>query len=170
MSTREYVYIIKNLDIPRIKIGVSNDIERRIVTLQNAGGCRMELSWHSELLNNAYFIEGMLHNEFKEFRYIGEWFHIGAEYAIPVAIKFVEENGQIPKERPACVEREIIPEPMIEVQQPKENIGINVVKDLNLNKYQRIKPGIYMDGDGKLFSIKYHVDGGGWNVSELEKI
>lgn len=167
MPRKEYIYIIRNLDIPRLKIGVSNDIERRIITLQNAGGCRMEISWYSKLITNAYFIEGLLHLEFRESRYIGEWFHIDLDTAINTAVKMVETNGHEPEEKPKYIEREIIHEPTQETQNKINQIN---VKDLNLNSYKRIKPGIYIGSDDKIYSIKYKIDGTGWNVSELEKV
>jgi len=160
---KEYVYIINNLDIPRIKIGVSNDIDRRIYNLQNAGGCSMELLWCSKLLINAYFIESLLHYEFRESRHIGEWFNIDKTKAIDSAIKIIELNGKYPQDKPIYSSPEKIHET------PFKRVDCHV-KELCINHYKRIKPGIYMDAEGKIYSIKYRMDGSGWNVSELEKI
>ena len=169
MAYSQQVYIIKNIDIPRIKIGISQNISERIKTLQNAGGCRMELIWSSCLIYNANYIEKLLHDRFKKYRYLGEWFNINQDEVVLEAISLIAEIGE--KEREKQLPRYNKPVPMQkkapEIIQKKPTTQ---VKSLNINKYKRIKPGIYMDTKGIIYSIKYRMDGSGWNVSELEKI
>lgn len=171
MAYSQHIYIITNLDVPRIKIGISQDIEGRIKTLQNAGGCKMRLAWSSELINNAASIESILHKKFKEYRYVGEWFNIDLIEAITEAVRLVESEGRKPNDKNIILYKK----PIIKEKQAKHNKNKNKkkrndVKNLNIGKYKRVKPGIYQDKDGKFYSIKYKMDGSGWSVLELEKI
>lgn len=152
-----YIYIIRNIDIHRVKIGVSNDIQRRLITLQNAGGCKMELSWVSRRLTNSYFIESLLHDKFNELRYIGEWFNLDVDIAIKSAIILVNKNGKFPISRNKKTRKE-----------PEQKYVH--VKELHINNYKRINPGVYADKEGKVYSIKYRIDGTGWDVSELTQL
>jgi len=59
-----------------IKVGVSNDIDKRIETLQI--GCPWRLKLIAKIKpnsdNHAYYLEGQLHNKFKRHHMRGEWF------------------------------------------------------------------------------------------------
>jgi hypothetical protein len=169
MAYSQHIYIITNLDVSRIKIGISQDIEGRIKTLQNAGGCKMRLAWSSGLINNAAFIESILHRKFKEYRYLGEWFNIDLSEAITEAVRLVESEGRKPNDKNIILyKKPVIKKKKVKHNKPEKKR--NDVKNLNIGKYKRVKPGIYQDKNGKFYSIKYKMDGSGWSVLELEKV
>jgi len=74
------IYIIKNVNTNYYKIGITSDIDRRFRQLQLQSGCKLKIiDWY--LLDvdnnmNAKQIENKLHNKYKEYNIIGEWFDI----------------------------------------------------------------------------------------------
>lgn len=65
------LYILSCGDL--IKIGVTNDIEQRIRTLQTGNPLPIILE-HIETKNHPYKIESYLHRIFAQYRIRGEWF------------------------------------------------------------------------------------------------
>ena len=66
-------YIIKDNDTNLVKIGKAYDIQKRIKSISSLSGRSLSL-----LYSFDFDIELKLHNEFSEFRTIGEWFDIPA--------------------------------------------------------------------------------------------
>lgn len=91
---KEYVYFIKNEDNGLIKIGKTNDIQRRIKDLKNTffhlGLTTPKLTLINYIETNKPFeLECQLHHYFKEQRELGEWFNITEE-----EVKYVINNFQ----------------------------------------------------------------------------
>ncbi len=73
---KNYIYIINKKNFENVvKIGVTDDIEKRLKTLQTANIEVLNL-FHFEEREDAYKIEKKLHKIFHEFRENGEWFLI----------------------------------------------------------------------------------------------
>ena len=68
-----YIYLIKNSEDSRYKIGVSENPERRIKEL-NTGGSSEFLLINKFESEYAYKIEGTLHRTYSYLRKHGEWF------------------------------------------------------------------------------------------------
>jgi hypothetical protein len=77
----EGVYLIRNLDNYKLKIGITNDIIRRLHEIKKSFQfcgttpkldieCFIEYKYNLEL-------EQFLHKQFQEFNYQNEWFSIG---------------------------------------------------------------------------------------------
>jgi Meiotically up-regulated gene 113 len=73
------IYVVKRPDRRLVKIGVTDNVHRRVKSLQTAAGCELELllSFPGERED-----EQLLHKEFAEYRQRGEWF----TYARPLAL------------------------------------------------------------------------------------
>jgi predicted GIY-YIG superfamily endonuclease len=78
---KKQVYIIFNELLNLIKIGVTNNIPRRLRQLECSSGCKLELYYHTEPIYNATKIEKSLHQYFNLKRKEGEYFFISAEEA-----------------------------------------------------------------------------------------
>lgn len=65
------VYVMKSGKA--YKIGVSGSPEKRLRTLAT-GNCNIELIYTSKKLSNAYFVESVLHDKFRDFKINSEWF------------------------------------------------------------------------------------------------
>ena len=76
------VYLLRNVDTNRIKVGVSKDIKGRLKTLEMQAGCRIELIQLTIPMYNYMNIERSLHKTHQSKRHIGEWFNITKEEAI----------------------------------------------------------------------------------------
>lgn len=91
--SRQYIYIIKNPDNDRIKIGVSNNVEKRIATLETGAGTKLDLIYKSLVCSNAFNIERDVHKYFEEYRIFGEWFSVNENEVI----NFLEQQEYILK-------------------------------------------------------------------------
>lgn len=67
------MYFIKNKASKKIKIGISNDVQKRMKQLQNASGDPLELLLSVNTEDDRY-TEMKLHDLFVESRSLGEWF------------------------------------------------------------------------------------------------
>ena len=65
-----------------IKIGVAQDVEKRIKQLQTGAGIELELIYQSLICSNAFSIEKDIHIEFEQYRTFGEWFKVNPEKVI----------------------------------------------------------------------------------------
>jgi len=74
------VYIMEN-ELGLVKIGYSNNPEKRKKTIKNNSGLKITRQYNSEPCSNYKIIEKALHKKFKEFRKEGEWFNIKFENA-----------------------------------------------------------------------------------------
>lgn len=90
---RQYIYVIKNPLNETVKIGVAQDVDKRIRQLQTGAGIELELIYKSIICSNAFAIERDVHEYFKEYRTFGEWFKISPE----VVIDFLEKQDFILK-------------------------------------------------------------------------
>jgi Rha family phage regulatory protein len=79
---RQQVYILKNTATNMGKVGITNDISRRVAELQNASGCEISVEYLAPKADNAKDIEKELHKILKDYRGIGEWFNIPVEDVI----------------------------------------------------------------------------------------
>ena len=75
-TNSSYVYIIKNMDTGNIKIGVSNDVQKRLNTFRTGNDCQLELVYKSVICSNSFSIESSVHEYFKDYRVRGEWFKV----------------------------------------------------------------------------------------------
>lgn len=76
-----------------IKIGISKNVEYRIAQLQT--GCPLEIKcsvWFLMSDNEARWIEGILHDLFRESRTHGEWFSVMPEEIIKKIFQLVEAH------------------------------------------------------------------------------
>lgn len=85
---RQYIYVIKNPLNETIKIGVAQDVDKRIKQLQTGAGIELELIYKSMICSNAFAIERDVHEYFKEYRTFGEWFKVNPE----IVIDFLEKQ------------------------------------------------------------------------------
>ena len=92
-TNSSYVYIIKNMDTNNIKIGVSNDVYKRLNTFRTGNDCQLELVYKSIISSNAYNIEHSVHEFFKDYHVRGEWFKVREEEVI----RFLECSNYILK-------------------------------------------------------------------------
>lgn len=163
--SRAMLYILKNIDSKRIKIGVTTDIDQRIKAIENSGGSKIELLYLSHSILNTFEVEKRLHKRFKNQRHIGEWFNIDQELAVNMAKSYIKEYGKEDNQIKEFREKREIIIPKI-----SNDIEYEINYNLNINKYKRIKPGIYADKQGNLYSIKYRISDGGWMVSKLNRL
>lgn len=81
-SKQQYVYIIKNTETGRIKVGVGGDPEKRLKQLQTGNDCSLELVYTSFLCSNAFDLESAVHEKFQNHLVRGEWFDLPAAEVI----------------------------------------------------------------------------------------
>jgi hypothetical protein len=82
MITGKSVYIIKNNTTGFVKIGVTNDLKRRLNLLSTSCGCEMTLIYYTPPINNFSKIELNMHEDFSGYRGIGEWFDVDEKMVI----------------------------------------------------------------------------------------
>lgn len=69
-----YVYLIQDIDNDTYKIGVTKgDPQTRLKKLQTGNSCKLEIKYLYEC-KYPYRLETMLHNYYKEYQVINEWF------------------------------------------------------------------------------------------------
>ena len=88
LESKQLVYVIKNPTTGLIKIGISDNIKRRVSQLQCASGCELEVVFCSPASDNSREIEKLAHNRFTEFRQYGEWFNMPSD----LAVNFILDN------------------------------------------------------------------------------
>ena len=79
-----YVYAIRNNHTGRIKLGISENPERRLKELQIGNDCELELLAYREAVNR-FKDEKAIHNKYQHLRVRGEWF------ATPVPVAVADE-------------------------------------------------------------------------------
>lgn len=90
-NKKKHIYIIENKLLNLIKIGITDNISRRIRQLECSSGCKLKLYHSTELLNHAKQIEKSLHHYFILKRKEGEYFAIAPE-EVKETLLFVIEN------------------------------------------------------------------------------
>ena len=73
---RQYVYVIKNNDTCRIKVGVAQNVNKRLSQLQTGSDSELVLVYRSVICSNAFDVEKFMHNKFKNNHIRGEWFNV----------------------------------------------------------------------------------------------
>jgi hypothetical protein len=86
------VYVILNLETSRVKIGVSNNVSKRVESLKSSSGCELKVIYHTFFLENPFGLEMKLHKLLKDYRYLGEWFTIDHERAVKLVQKLEKEH------------------------------------------------------------------------------
>jgi transcriptional regulator with XRE-family HTH domain len=76
-----HVYVIERPD-GLVKIGKSQDPEKRISAIECQGGFKTTKKWFSEPVDDYSFIENSAHVGLASFRKIGEWFSCSFVYAV----------------------------------------------------------------------------------------
>lgn len=85
---RQYIYVIKNPFTEYIKIGVTQDVPKRVKQLQTGAGVELELVYKSMICSNAFEVEAKAHKYFEDRKVFGEWFDV----KVVDAIKFIESQ------------------------------------------------------------------------------
>ncbi|MER6503708.1 GIY-YIG nuclease family protein [Streptomyces sp. NPDC001455] len=86
-SGSSFVYVIGPPGSNRVKIGTSNNPEKRLKELQTGNPDRLEVLWSTP---GGRELESMLHRAFAAYRVEGEWFDFGGVEpvgAIPHAVQ-----------------------------------------------------------------------------------
>jgi hypothetical protein len=78
MDTIGHVYFIQNSVTGNIKIGRAKDIEKRLKALQSASDCPLRLLFSLDV-HKMVTEERTIHERFKDYRIIGEWFRFEGE-------------------------------------------------------------------------------------------
>ena len=76
-----FVYAIRNKHTGRIKLGISENPERRLKELQIGNDCELELLAYREAANR-FKDEKAIHNRHQHLRVRGEWFDTPVAYAV----------------------------------------------------------------------------------------
>ena len=76
------VYVIKNLELDRVKIGYSINVKNRFIGIRSQSGCEMELVYSTPYIDDAIGLEELAHIEFSKYRGIGEWFSVDADLVV----------------------------------------------------------------------------------------
>ena len=92
------VYVMQNKTTGQIKIGVSNNVEERKMSIQGASGCEIDVVYSSDPIKSAYAVEYFVHNSLSEYRTIGEWFNVDKSVAVE-ELKSAINNGVTNKEQ-----------------------------------------------------------------------
>ena len=92
------VYVLVNPDNHRVKIGITENIEQRLLSLKHASGSEIYVYYLSKWLYSATALEKNAHKHFQSRRYIGEWFNISPEEAAEY-IKNNEDNYDVVSEK-----------------------------------------------------------------------
>ena len=82
-----YVYAIRNKHTGRIKLGISENPERRLKELQIGNDCELELLAYREAANR-FKDEKAIHDKHQHLRVRGEWFDVPVPVAVADEIAF----------------------------------------------------------------------------------
>ena len=75
----EFVYLIGSLDSRLVKIGMSDDVQRRLDQLQRMSPAVLRVLWQTE---GGRELEAALHRKLWKYRQHGEWFDFGNRDAV----------------------------------------------------------------------------------------
>lgn len=84
-----FVYFIANRGQGTVKIGFSNDPEKRLIQLQTSNHEQLEIL---AIIEADEKTEGILHDRFKAYRLNGEWFKLS-----PEILRFIEDLEPVVK-------------------------------------------------------------------------
>lgn len=71
-----YVYAIRALGTPYVKIGVAEDVEARLAALQTGTPLELAILHEVEMGVRDYELEELMHTRYAEMRVRGEWFAV----------------------------------------------------------------------------------------------
>lgn len=92
------VYIVEKED-GAVKIGISQDVQKRIRALSKQGGFKVVNQFYTEPCSNAHEIEREMHLKYKRFRIDGEWFKISFDTGVSALKNTFNTNASFsPKE------------------------------------------------------------------------
>jgi predicted GIY-YIG superfamily endonuclease len=94
----KYVYLISDINNYTYKIGISNNPENRLKSLQT-GNDRVLKIIHKVICENYNKVENALHNKYEFLKVNGEWFELTEEDVkiFPESCKKMDENFKIIK-------------------------------------------------------------------------
>lgn len=73
-----YVYLIEDFNNNIYKIGVTKDLKKRLRNLQTGNSNQISIKYTYET-EYPFRIEQMLHNKFKEYKELNEWYNLPKE-------------------------------------------------------------------------------------------
>lgn len=91
LGNSQAIYVIYNPDFNITKIGISDNVEKRRVSLQGACGCELLLHYNTKHVFNAKIHEEEAHKKLADKRRVGEWFNITPEEATNVVKSVISE-------------------------------------------------------------------------------
>ena len=75
----EIIYVFFNPITNLTKIGITTNLKERLSNLSNSSGVKLEVINYTQLCvdidESARYVEFFLHNIFKQYRGVGEWFN-----------------------------------------------------------------------------------------------
>ena len=94
----KYVYLISDINNYTYKIGISNNPEKRLRTLQT-GNDRILKIIHKVFCENYNDVETALHNKYSFLKVNGEWFELSEQDVknFPESCKKMDENFKLIK-------------------------------------------------------------------------
>lgn len=159
IDKRQCLYIIKNTITGYIKIGITKDVKSRMINLEGACGCRLELLFKSRKISDAKGLELLTHERFAKYRKIGEWF--GGGILVSQVENFILEHIE-EYDSPITEQREYITKEVyviVEHTKPKDDVrtkGEQYVLDEPLSHFVRISKNKYRHRkSGDVYEIKY---------------
>lgn len=88
------MYVIENIEVGIVKIGIASNLQTRVSSIICSSGCKIEIRGFSVGLLNAREIESMMHDYFSKYRKIGEWFNISSQDAVNKLNELQEKYGK----------------------------------------------------------------------------
>jgi len=146
------VYLIRNLDNNKLKIGITNNLVRRFKEITKSFNfCgtspKLKIECYIEYKNNE-ILEQFLHNELKDFNYQNEWFSIDDINIVLDKLKDFEY-------------KEII-EQKFQYNPPERKIKKKVYKNYSYYKYETFEDAeilnIYMRFKGNEYDATYYIN------------
>ena len=153
------VYVIENPENGRVKIGITDNIKKRLSALISACGSKLVLRYLSPLIKEAGRLEKDLHGYFQPNRCYGEWFLINPNEAIE-RIKSTMHNYGVLSEgyekksfvkEPTIHQRDYLPSKHQEFEDFDEHVLMEP-----LSRFKRQKDGTFIRKSTKeKFAIRY---------------
>jgi len=79
---RQFVYVIGDPVKNLVKIGVAQDVNKRLKQLQTGNSTELEVLWVSCVCSNAYKVESIAHKKFEEHKILNEWFLVSVSEVV----------------------------------------------------------------------------------------
>lgn len=162
------IYVMKSSFSPMVKVGVSQQPEKRLNILSSSSGLPLKILYRTDLIKNSYRIESMVIEHFKEHNTKGEWFTINPKeiinYIESLISEFEVSEEIIPRHkeiRPNYIKEvenlpvldEVLAEGFVGVVHYKYKNNINV--DRYYIKYSHKKYDIIIETEFKDIALYY---------------